>query len=281
MQPIVKWVGGKRQLLNEIKKRLPKEFNVYFEPFIGGGALLFYFLPQCAHINDYNEELINLYQVIKSSNDSIVKLIKFLNGYEMMHSEDFFYQIRELDRLGDYKNISSLLRATRLIYLNKAGFNGLYRVNSKGHFNVPWGKKEKVKLYDLSNLENIHNYFINNNISITNLDFEAATINAQENDFVYFDPPYDPWENKNTFTTYTKDSFNREEQIRLFKLFENLTKRGVKCMLSNHNTEFIRNLYRDYQIDVVKARRQVNSKASDRGPVEEVIITNYSDFRGE
>lgn len=274
MNPVLKWVGGKRQLLNKIKELMPAEYNSYFEPFIGGGALLFNLEPKKIVINDMNSELINVYEVL-SNKTYYNKLIKVLDIHQKKHSKEYYYKIRALDREDSFKTISKYEKAARIIYLNKAGFNGLYRVNSKGYYNVPFGQKEKVNLYVKDNLDKIHDFFSNNEVKILNGDFELAVIDADKNDFVYFDPPYDTWENKDSFTSYTKDSFTKEDQIRLFNVFKALDKKGVKVMLSNHYTDFIKELYKEYKINIVEAKRLVNSKASGRGSVLEVIITNY------
>ena len=274
MTPVVKWVGGKRQLLNQLIQKLPKEYKNYYEVFVGGGALLFNLAPKNPIINDVNEELLAIYKCLKD--DNLYKLmLEELNKHNKNHSEIYYYKIRGLDREANFKNEELYKRAGRAIYLNKSCFNGLYRVNSKGFFNVPSGKKEKVNIYNKDNLDEIHNYFKKNNVVILNKDFEEATKNAQFGDFVYFDPPYDNWENKESFTSYSELNFNKDDQRRLAKCFKQLTDRGVKCMLSNHNTPFINELYKGYNIYVVKAKRLVNSNASGRGAIEEVIITNY------
>ena len=162
-----------------------------------------------------------------------------------------------------------------MIYLNKACFNGLYRVNSKGYFNVPFGKKDKINCFDENNFDNLFKFFKNSNQNIKNNDFENAVIEAKKGDFVYFDPPYDVLEEKQTFTSYDKNNFNKNDQIRLFKVFKELSDKGVYVMLSNHNTKFINDLYKDYNITVVQAKRMINSNAKGRGAVEEVLITNY------
>lgn len=275
IRPVVKWAGGKTQLLDEIIKRLPQIYNRYFEPFVGGGALLFQLKPQDAVINDLNYELVCVYECLKDK-ELLKKLIEKLNEHEKNHSKAYFQKIRILDRTDQFKNLSKVDIAARMIYLNKSGYNGMYRVNSKGHFNVPMdNSKEKVKLYNFDNLMNIHKYFTNSNIVITNGDFEEVVKEAKIGDFVYFDPPYDTYENQKNFTSYSKQGFSKEDQKRLFEVFNRLSKTGVYVMLSNHNTDFIRELYKDYKIDVVLAKRMINSKATQRGPVEEVIIRNY------
>ena len=180
-----------------------------------------------------------------------------------------------MDRAEDFSTLSEPVRAARMIYLNKACFNGLYRVNAKGYFNVPSGKKSYVTTFDESNLLNIKEYFTSSNITITCNDFEIAVESASAGDFVYFDPPYDMPDNKESFTSYTKEAFGKDEQKRLSNVFKNLSEKGVSVMLSNHNTSFINKLYEDFNIHVVKAKRMINSKGAGRGAVEEVIITNY------
>ena len=274
MHPIVKWAGGKHQLLEKIKKLMPKEYNNYYEPFIGGGALLFELTPKNATINDVNLELLAIYTCMKD--DELYKLmLEELDKHEENHNDEYYYEVRSWDRDNRFELEPLWKRAARAIYLNKACFNGLYRVNAKGYFNVPSAKKEKVNTYDLNNMEAIHNYFKNDNIIILSGDFVEATRTAKEGDFVYFDPPYDNFENKKSFTAYSKFDFNKDDQKRLADLFRELTGRGVKCMLSNHNTKFINELYQEFNIHVISAKRMINSKADGRGTVEEVLITNY------
>lgn len=276
LHPFVKWAGGKTQLISTIKKYSPKEYNCYFEPFVGGGAVLFALSPKNAVINDINKELICAYKCFQDDNN-YNHFVNLLQQYEQLHSEQFFYQTREMDRELSFVDLPTYVHATRMVYLNKACFNGLYRVNSKGYFNVPSGKKEKVICYDEKNFKNIKEYFWNNNVNISCEDFEKAIESACENDFVYLDPPYDCWEGKDSFTSYTKDNFNKDSQIRLKEVFQRLTKKNVYVMLSNHNTEFIRELYKEYNIHIVQAKRIINSNSNGRGVVEEVIITNYKD----
>lgn len=274
MTPFVKWAGGKRQLLNKIKELMPKQYANYFEPFIGGGALLFEIEPKNAVISDMNKELVTTYQVFQSK-VAFQKLQTKLDEYEINHSEKFYYEVRALDRSLTFSQLSDVDIAARFIYLNKACFNGLYRVNSKGFFNVPFGKKDKIKIYNSENLEAIHHFFISNNIEVYLQDFEKTVSKTKKGDFVYFDPPYDVIENKNSFTAYNENVFDKHAQIRLADTFKNLDRRGVYVMLSNHNTAFIQSLYENYHIHIVKATRMINSKSSERGEIEEVLITNY------
>jgi len=272
--PFVKWAGGKTQLIAKLKELMPDNYENYFEPFVGGGALFFSIAPKKAYINDQNKELICAYNCFKDSTE-FNKLKELLKIHEENNSEEYYYQVRSQDQEDDFKFKVNYDRAARMIYLNKACFNGLYRVNSKGFFNVPFGKKVKVNTYQEDNFNAIRQYFINNEIQIFNEDFQKMVEKAQSGDFVYFDPPYDGYTDKLGFVDYGKDGFGKEEQIRLRDCFRLLTRKGVKVMLSNHNTQFINELYQGYNIHVVNAKRMINSKADGRGNVQEVIVTNY------
>lgn len=274
MHPFVKWAGGKTQLLDKLHEMMPKKYNRYYEPFIGGGALLFSVAPKDFVINDFNSELIQAYRCFTKKED-FEKLIELLNYHQENHSEEHYYEVREMDKSPDFLSLPIYERAARMIYLNKSCFNGLYRVNSKGFFNVPSGKKKKVVCYEGENLSQIEDFFSGSEFEILNGDFQDAVEDAKPGDFVYFDPPYDTWEDKESFTSYAKNPFGKAEQKRLADVYKELSGRGVFVMLSNHNTEYIRELYKDFDIHVVEAKRMINSKASGRGNVEEVIITNY------
>ncbi|AJM72066.1 DNA methyltransferase [Mycoplasma yeatsii GM274B] len=276
IKPFVKWAGGKTQLLNTLLKYVPKEFNRYYEPFIGGGALLFKIKPNNFWINDFNKELVSAFLCFKD-NDKFVKMIEQIEKHQQNHSEEYFYKIRDLDREKSFANASIDQIASRFIYLNKSCFNGLYRVNKNGFFNVPSAKKTNVVCYDPNNFKSIRNYFQNSECKITSLDFSKAVETAQSGDFVYFDPPYDNYEEQKNFTSYNKDGFSKQDQIRLADLFKELDKKNVKVMLSNHDTKFIRELYKGFEIIEVEARRNINSNALKRGNVKEVIIRNYID----
>ena len=272
-KPFVKWAGGKRQIIDKLKKYLPEDFDTYYEPFVGGGALLFELSPQKAVINDSNEELINVYKVL-CNEEKFKKMCHTLNHYETSHSEEFYYEIRNKDRnKKSFKRLADYTRAARTIYLNKACFNGLYRVNSKNEFNVPFGKKKKVNTYEGSNLITVSNYLTMNDVKILCCDFEEAVKDAKKGDFIYFDPPYDS--DTSTFNSYTETGFDKDEQRRLAKVYKELDQRGCYVMLSNHNTKLINELYKDYNIHVIEAKRNINSDGKKRGKVEEVIITNY------
>ncbi len=267
--PFIKWAGGKKQLLGQIDKYLLKNFNKYLEPFVGGGALFFYLLPNKAILIDNNKELINCYRVIQNK---IGELINSLKKHK--NKKDYFYKIRSIDRIPeDFKKLTDVERASRTIFLNRCCFNGLYRVNSKGEFNVPFGKYENPKFCDEENLLAVNT--ILKDIQIINGDFKECLELAEKDDFIYFDPPYQPISTTANFTSYTKENFNKEDQVRLFKVYEELDNRGCKVMLSNSYNEFILDLYKKYDLKTVYAKRAINSDASGRGQIKEVLIINY------
>lgn len=274
LHPFVKWAGGKSQIIDKLIELLPKSYNRYFEPFVGGGALLLTLKPNIAFINDTNSELMCVFECLQNKANYKL-LINELVRHEENHSEEYYYIIRGMDKEPNFSHLPIHVRAARMIYLNKACFNGLYRVNSKGFFNVPSGKKAKVNTFDRENMELLYQYFTSNKIKLLSYDFEKAVEEAQAGDFVYFDPPYDTLEDKNSFTSYGKEAFGKKEQIRLSEVFKSLSKKGVYVMLSNHNTPLINELYAGFNIHVITARRNINSKGDGRGLVEEVIITNY------
>jgi len=275
MKPIIKWAGGKRQLLPELLKNLPNEFNgTYYEPFFGGGALFFELEPKVAHINDINEDLIGLYKVFLHKKE-LTKLFNLLDKHEKNHSKDYYYLVRSQDRNKNYNSNSQVFKAARLIYLNKSCFNGLYRVNSEGHFNVPFNNNKKVNLYEKENFLEINDYFSKNTIHISSLDYIDSLNGIKKGDFVYFDPPYDDLANKKSFTSYSKFGFTKENQVKLASLFKELSKKGVYCMLSNHDTELIKSLYSEFNIIKVKAQRLINSNVKGRKSINEVLIKNY------
>lgn len=272
-KPFVKWAGGKRQIIDKLKEHVPEEFDTYFEPFVGGGALLFELEPEKAVINDSNRELMNVYECIQDET-KLDKMLKELNKYEASHSEEFYFEIRNKDRdKAKFWKIVDYKRAARTIYLNKACFNGLYRVNSRNEFNVPFNKKEKINTYDGPNMYTIHAYLNYRNVTLLSCDFEEAVKDAKKGDFIYFDPPYDS--DTSTFNSYTEDGFDRNEQVRLARVFKELADRGCYVMLSNHNTSLIKELYKDFNIHHIEAKRNINANGKKRGKVEEVIITNY------
>ncbi len=268
--PFVKWVGGKRQLMPALCSLLPRRYSGYFEPFVGGGALLFNEQPKKALINDYNEELINVYKMIKNNPEGLINELKCHKN-----ESDYFYNIRALDRNDGYDDFSLLKKASRVIYLNKTCYNGLYRVNNSGEFNSPFGKYKNPNIVNEATIRAVSNYLNKNEIKILSVDFEQAVKGSQKGDFVYFDPPYDPVSKSANFTGYIQGGFNKSEQIRLRNLCKQLDKKNVKFLLSNSATSFIVDLYRSFDINYVKANRSINSNANKRGEVDEVIIRNY------
>lgn len=270
LKPCLKWAGGKRQLLDEIHRYLPDSFNTYYEPFVGAGALLFNLAPTNAVINDYNGELMNMYNIIKNNIEELINHLKI-----HINDKEYYLKIRALDREKDYHELSSIIKASRFIYLNKTCFNGLYRVNSKGYFNVPFANAKNPTIFDENLLRNIHTYFNKNNITINQGDFSNSLEEAKYKDFVYIDPPYDPLSETSSFITYISYEFDRCEQVRVKKIVDELTSKGVQIMISNSSTEFIKGLYKDYNIHIVQAKRSINSVGSKRGNVDEVLITNY------
>lgn len=273
-KPFVKWAGGKRQLLSTLFNHLPKQYNssdnYYYEPFLGGGAFLFALQPKKAVINDINPELTNCYQVIR---DSLDELLDELKQHE--YKKDYFLTIREWDRKEDYQNKTPVQRASRFIFLNKTCFNGLYRVNSKGQFNVNFGKYKNPTILDRNNLRRVNQYLSTNQVMISNLDFQEALQDAKKGDCIYLDPPYDTVSDNGNFTEYHSKGFDRQEQIRLKKVFDDLTSRGCYVLLSNAYTDFIIDLYKDYKQTQVAAIRAINSKGNKRGKVSEILVQNY------
>jgi DNA adenine methylase len=278
IKPFLHWVGGKRQLLPEIKKYLPKEYNVYYEPFLGAGAVLFEIKPKVAIVNDFNTELINCYETIRDHLNYLLK--EFDMGY--VDTEKRYYEIRNWDRSNNWPTFfQPWERAARTIYLNKTCFNGLYRINSKGQFNVPYGKHKKLFKVEVDTLTDVSKYLDNTSISILNTDFSQAIKGADKRDFVYFDPPYDPVSDTANFTSYTKEGFTKHDQIRLKMAFKELSNRGCYCMLSNAGTDFIKDLYKEFNIIEVEASRVLNCKGDKRGKVSEVLIMNYNNQTGD
>jgi DNA adenine methylase len=276
IKPFLKWAGGKRQLLPAIKKCLPADINdyTYYEPFVGAGAVFFELQPKKAVINDFNTQLIMTYMVIKEHAETLIEL---LSEHQKKNTRDYFYQTRNLDRdTQEFKQLTDTEKAARLIFLNKTCFNGLYRVNSQGLFNVPYGKYKNPAICEETVLRQISNYLNTSDISITNHDFEAAVADADKYSFIYFDPPYHS-PDKTNFTGYHAIGFEEVEQERLRNVFIRMTEQGAKCLLSNSDTEFIRDLYKNYEIIPVQAKRRINSNVGGRGFVNEVLIKNWTD----
>ena len=269
--PVVKWVGGKRQILDQITKYVPKAFSTYFEPFLGGGAVLFELQPEKAVVNDVSSELINIYLVIK---DNVEELVEDLKKHK--NDKEYFYELRRQDRdRMKYDRFSPVEKASRMIYLNKTCYNGLFRVNKAGEFNTPFGNYKKPNIVNESTLRAVSLYFNRARITFTCQDFEYALKGARRGAFVYLDPPYDPLSDTASFTGYDKGGFDRDGQMRLKKVCDKLHKKGVKFLLSNSATDFIKDLYHNYRIEVIQAKRAINSKADRRGAIEEVLVMNY------
>ena len=270
--PFLKWAGGKRQLLNQIKERMPKEYNDYYEPFIGGGAVLFELQPEKATINDINTSLINVYRQVKYNTEEFIELVKKLDSEMWEDGKGYYLDIREKYNDKLLKKEYDLELATLFTFMNKHCFNGLYRVNKKGLFNVPYNKSRRTSIEEDAVRETAK-YL--KTVNILEGDFEEACKGAKKGDFIFFDSPYAPL-NPTSFEAYTKEGFDVESHKRLAQLYDKLTERGCYCMLTNHNTEFINELYsnKGYRIDVVSVKRMINSDASNRKG-EEVIICNY------
>lgn len=272
LSPVLKWAGGKTQLLDAITERMPKKYNRYFEPFIGGSAVLFAVEPEKAFINDINEQLVNLYKQIKKSPNEVLKYLNKLDNKTC--NENMYYSIRDKYNEKIKNKELDTECAALMIWINKHCFNGLYRVNGKGLFNVPYNKKVTGKSVDSNNISAIGNYFKKCNIEISCKDFEDFCKDVKKNDFVYFDSPYLPESKTAKFTDYTKDGFSQKDHERLATLFKRLDKLGAKVMLSNNDVDEVYKLYKGYNIKSISVKRMINSNANKRTG-KEVLITNY------
>ena len=267
--PFLKWAGGKRGLLSQLDEYFPKEFNKYIEPFVGGGSIFFYLLPEKAILIDNNEELINCYEVIQNKIEELISSLK-----QHRYERKYFYRIRNVDRDSEaFNQWSSIERASRTIYLNKCCYNGLYRVNSKNEFNVPFGVHKNPNFCDARNLRAVNQ--ILRKVKIHKAGFEACLDFAEEKDFIYFDPPYQPLSETSNFTSYTKEGFAEGAQVHLSEVFKKLDKMGCKIMLSNSYNKLILELYEGFKVMTVNAKRSINSNAAKRGEIKEVLILNY------
>lgn len=273
-KPFVKWVGGKRQLLGQFRSLglyPPTNFDssksTYYEPFVGGGAVYFDLLPEKAVLSDLNNELVKTYNVIKNNPSNLISDLK-----KHINTKEYFLDIRSLNP----ELLSDLEVASRFIYLNRTCFNGMYRVNSRGGFNVPYGKYNNPNICDEENILKVSKAL--SNVSITNEDYKSVLPKVTKGDFVYFDPPYYPINQTSSFTSYTKEAFLEKQQIELRNLFYELSKKGCYVMLSNSNTDFIKSIYNELRgifITNVSAARAINSNGSKRGKISELLITNY------
>ncbi len=269
----LKWAGGKGQLLEQFESLFPKKFEKYIEPFLGGGAVFFYIIqkykPKEIIISDINEELINTYEIVKNDVERLIVELKQHKEYHIAEGKRYYLTIRATDP----NKLPKLERAARFIYLNKTCFNGLYRVNSKGQFNVPMGAYKNPDIVQEDKLRLVSKLL--ENVTIKVMSFEKVLNYANKNDFIYFDPPYYPLKNKKSFTTYTKDSFMEKEQELLANVFKKLDKKACFVMLSNSDTKFIKDLYSKFNLNLVEASRMINCNGDNRGKINEIIVTNY------
>lgn len=272
LQPFTKWTGGKRQLLPVIRELMPKTYNRYFEPFVGGGALFFDLTPKDAVINDFNAELINCYQQIKDNPQELIEILKVHQEY---NSKEYYLDLRSADRDERIDMMSEVQRAARILYMLRVNFNGLYRVNSKNQFNVPYGRYKNPKIVDEELISAISVYINNNQLEIKVGDFEKAIVDVRTGDFVYFDPPYIPLSETSAFTSYTHEGFSFADQVRLRDAFKRLSDTGAYVMLSNSSSALVEELYKDFNIHYVEATRTNGAKSSSRGKISEIIVTNY------
>jgi DNA adenine methylase len=264
-RPFLKWAGGKGRLLSQYQSFFPKSFTTYYEPFLGGGAIFFRLLPSQAVLTDINPELVNVYCCVRDQAEAVISL---LEQHSRLHSSEYYYQVRSA--CGQ----TAVEKAARLIYLNKTCFNGLYRENSKGEFNVPMGRYKAPRICDPELLRSVSQALKNTQIAVKPFDAVLELAHTSQ-DFVYFDPPYYPISLTSRFTEYSRYSFDETAQIRLRDTFAQLANRGVHVMLSNSDCEFIRELYKDFQIHTIFANRAINSNAQKRGRITEVLVTSY------
>jgi len=282
-RPFLKWAGGKSQLLPQYIPYFPQQFETYYEPFLGGGAVFFHLQPPQTVLSDINSELVNVYRCVR---DNVEQLISHLAEHQQQHSRDYYYQIRSGTNTGNLDRCSNkpdteftapevlVKKAARLIYLNKTCFNGLYRENSKGEFNVPIGKYQNPRICNPDILRSASIALQTSQIEVSPFETVAKRAKTSQ-DFVYFDPPYYPLSPTSSFTAYSRYAFNQQDQVRLRDTFTELAERGVKVMLSNSDCLFIRELYQAFNIYKISASRAINSAAERRGKIAEVLITSF------
>ena len=263
-RPFVKWAGGKGQLLSTLRAYIPSLYERYYEPFVGGGAMYFSLQAEHSVVSDLNGELINAYQVVK---DSVEELIQSLHQH--VNEKDYFYRVREWNPA----DLTPIMRASRFVYLNKTCYNGLYRVNQAGKFNVPFGKYPNPTICDEEGLRDASAALAT--VEVLEADFESAVSEAGENDFIYMDPPYVPLNVTSSFTSYTANGFGVDDQARLASVVQQLSYRGCRVLLTNSDAPPVRELYDNCNINVVMAPRSINADGNGRGPVTELVITNY------
>lgn len=271
VNPILKWVGGKRQLLSDIVPLIPNKYSTYVEPFVGGGAVVFELQPKKAIINDFNEELMNVYKVVR---DYPEELIQELEIHSKNNNSDYFYKIRSMDREPNYGELNDIKKAARIIYLNKTCYNGLYRVNSAGQFNSPYGKYKNPKIVDITTIRAVSKFLNQDGIKICHGDYKKVLRGLRKGAFVYLDPPYMPISSSASFTGYTEGGFSYQQQVELKQECDKLQNKGILFLQSNSDCPEIRELYSDYNIITVKAKRNINSKGNLRGEINEVLIYN-------
>ncbi len=266
--PFVKWAGGKRRLMSQYEQFFPRNFRAYHEPFLGGGAFFFHLQPRFAVLSDINHRLIESYQAIRDDLEGVLECLAYHRSH---HSKDYFYKCRERMNQGDLLIKSD--RAALMIYLNKTCFNGLYRENLKGDFNVPIGRYKAPRIFDRENLELVSAHLQGVELHVGS--FEKVLDRVSPGDFVYFDPPYVPISATSSFTNYSKGGFTSQHQHQLADLFTKLAERGCFVMLSNSDCGFVRELYSKWRCEVVSASRCINSRATKRGPINELVIMSY------
>ena len=271
ISPILKWAGGKRQLLSDIIPLVPLDFDTYYEPFVGAGAVLLELQPPKAIVNDANTELIIVYEVIR---DNPCELVDLLREHEAKHNKEYYYQTRDLDRDGEtFASLDKIVKAARTIYLNRTCFNGLYRVNKKGYFNTPMGKNSSIQIVNESGIQKISLYLNSANVTFLNSDYHCAIETVSAGDFVFLDPPYFPT-NRDSFVRYDMSPFGIEEQHELKKACDQLTQKGIRFIETNSDCDEIRELYSDYRLIEIDVRRSINAKVDGRRG-KELIILNY------
>lgn len=272
IKPIIKWAGGKRQLIKTIRRLAPSWYGRYFEPFLGGGAVLFDLEAEDAVANDSNRQLINLYRQVRDESDELIGLIRRLDSVAC--DREFYLRAREKYNEKIAMSICDVESAALMVWLNKHCFNGLYRTNKRGMFNVSFNNRKSGESIDEDNLRAMSAYLNSHNVELRSGDFEEACDEVKAGDFVYFDSPYIPMSKTANFTKYTGDGFHMEEHERLARLFRNLDKKGAKLMLSNNDTRLARELYKGFDIHEVDANHTINPYGN-RNTCREIIVTNY------
>ncbi|MBA3825115.1 MAG: DNA adenine methylase [Ktedonobacterales bacterium] len=266
VKPFLKWAGGKGRLLAQYAPYLPRTFGTYHEPFCGGGAVFFHLVPAQAVLSDINPELVNVYACVR---DEVAAVCARLSEHAALHSQMHYYATRALKPL----DLTAVERAARFIYLNRTCYNGLYRENAGGGFNVPMGRYVRPTICDTPTLLVASAALAGS--TITQAPFEAVLARAVAGDLVYFDPPYQPLSATSNFTSYSRHGFGEDAQVRLRDLFVELTRRGVRALLSNSDCAFTRDLYRDFRCVTITAGRAINTRAERRGKITELLVLNW------